>query len=296
MPLNRTPPPHAPSSEANLSVEQNLSADYACEHEASVCSTPKLTFRNAKRRRSASDGGITHFMSEMRQLFQELKAQQSETINKLCSAVEDLRSSVSFLAEKYDSLASKYDKLESGRKDDQKCIKLLEEALEKSEHSYRSACLEIRNVPVNNAETKEHLVNTVINTGKALNLEIQPYEIKDVFRIKTKIPENKTIIVDLNSVILKEKIMFAVRKFNKGQNRLSTEHLKITGPAKPVFISENLTSKMKRVFFLARDYAKTNDFRFCWVSHGKIYLRKREGGALFRISSESDLTKLQKQK
>lgn len=229
-------------------------------------------------------------------MFHELQAKQSETIDKLCATVEDLRSTVSFLAEKYDSLASKYEKLESERQDDLKYMKSLEEALERSERNHRSSCLEIRNVPVRNAETKDNLINTVINTGKALNLEIQPHEIKDVFRTKTKTPENKTIIVDLNSVILKEKIISASRKFNKGQNRLSTEHLRIMGPARPVFISENLTSKMKRVFFLTRDFAKTNDYRFCWVSHGKIYLRKREGGSLLRIVSESDLTKLQTQK
>ncbi|CAH2258501.1 uncharacterized protein LOC120636341 [Pararge aegeria] len=295
MPLNRAQPKKDHAS--SLSLEQNLT-DTALDQTSNetICSTPKFTIRNLKRRRSESDSDVKNFISEMRLMFQELQAKQSETIEKLCSTVDDLRSSVEFLAEKYDLLASKYEKLETDRKEDLNHIKMLEDALERTEKSSRATCLEIRNIPTQSAESKNNLLNTVINTGKALNLDIQPHEIKDVFRIKTKTLDRKTIIVDLTSVILKEKIISAVRRFNKGQNKLTTEHLKIQGPAKPVFISENLTTKMKRVFFLARDYAKTNDFKFCWVSHGRIYLRKREGGPLIQISGESDLSDLKNQK
>lgn len=231
----------------------------------------------------------------MRQMFRDLEEKQSVTINKLCSTVEDLRSTIKFLDAKFDSLASKYEKLEKDSKEDRKYIKTLEETIERAERHSRATCLEIRNIPTQTAETKTNLVNTVINAGKALSLDLQPYEIKDVFRIKTKSPDNKTIIVDLTSVITKDKIITAVRRFNKGQNKLTTEHLRIQGPAKPVFISENLTAKMKRVFFLTRDFAKTNDYKYCWVSHGRVYLRRRDGSPLILISGESDLTNLKNQ-
>lgn len=272
------------------SSEQNLT-----DADLEQTSTPKFTTRKLKRRRSESDSDVKNFISEMRQMFRDLEEKQSVTINKLCSTVEDLRSTIKFLDAKFDSLASKYEKLEKDSKEDRKYIKTLEETIERAERHSRATCLEIRNIPTQTAETKTNLVNTVINAGKALSLDLQPYEIKDVFRIKTKSPDNKTIIVDLTSVITKDKIITAVRRFNKGQNKLTTEHLRIQGPAKPVFISENLTAKMKRVFFLTRDFAKTNDYKYCWVSHGRVYLRRRDGSPLILISGESDLTNLKNQ-
>lgn len=298
MPLNRTPPlsTHAPTTSniARTLSEPHISGDSVAISEFLDSSTPKLAFRNIKRKRSESDGDFNYFITELRQMFHDLKAEQSSKIDKLCSAIEDMRSSVSFLADKYESLLSKCDKLESERNDDLKYIQLLEDKIESLECHSRSTCAEIRNIPVNAGETKDQLINTVVNTGKALNVDIQRHEIKDVFRIRTKTPNNKTLIVNFSSVIMKEKLISAHRKFNRGKTKLTTEHLKIGGVSKPIFISENLTFKMKRIFFLARDYAKSNGFAFCWVSHGKIYIRKREGDPLIRIASESDLTKLQK--
>ncbi|KOB65182.1 Zinc finger DNA binding protein [Operophtera brumata] len=82
------------------------------------------------------------------------------------------------------------------------------------------------------------------------------------------------------------------RKFNKDSSKFTTEHLHLSGPATPIFISENLTSKMKRLFYLAREAAKAKDYKFCWVSHGKIFVRRRENGPLVRFLSEADLEKL----
>lgn len=81
------------------------------------------------------------------------------------------------------------------------------------------------------------------------------------------------------------------KKFNKEGSRLSTEHLSISGPAKPVFVSENLSPKLKRLFYLARDFASSNEYRYCWVKNGKIFLREKDGAQHLMIKNESDLPK-----
>ncbi|KAL4708006.1 hypothetical protein ACJJTC_010622 [Scirpophaga incertulas] len=63
----------------------------------------------------------------------------------------------------------------------------------------------------------------------------------------------------------------------------------LIGPSKPIFISENLTAKVKKLFYLSREFAKTHAYKFCWVTNGKIFLRKKENGTLSRIERESDL-------
>lgn len=115
-------------------------------------------------------------------------------------------------------------------------------------------------------------------------------EVKDAFRINNKDAAKRTVIVDFTSVLLEEKFVSKYRKGIKENNRLTTEKLRISGPSKPIFISENLTAKLKKLFFLAREHAKANDFKYCWVSNGKIFLRKREGGPLMRVNSEADLS------
>ncbi|CAH2095924.1 unnamed protein product [Euphydryas editha] len=281
---------HRCSSEPDISAETVRVDSNVSSH----------TFRLHKRKRAESeDDNILHdFMQEMRHMFQELKKHQEKKVEEVCSAVDSIRSSVEFLAQKYDSVIDKLNKLETNRTSDAKYIKSLENRIEILERSARSTCLEIRNIPTAKSETKDDLLNVVSSVGNVLKTPIQSYEVKDVYRIKTKDPLNKTIIVDLSSNILKEKIITSLRKFNKynnGSNKLSTEHLKISGPSKQVFISENLTSKMKRLYFLCRDFAKTNGYRYCWLSHGKIFLRKKEGAPFYRIDSEPDLMKLKEQ-
>lgn len=77
-------------------------------------------------------------------------------------------------------------------------------------------------------------------------------------------------------------------------SKFSTETLHIKGPRKPVFISENLTPKMKRLFYVSKEYARTNSFDHCWLVNGKIFLRKKEGQAAILIKGEEDLKILKK--
>lgn len=272
-----------------------------CLSAPSLTDNDNVSFR--KRKRAEVDDSFYDFMTEMKAQFDQFRLDQDQfrldqerKTDKICSAVEEIRSSVDFLAQKYEALQAKIVKMETERESDTLYIKSLEEKLEGFERVSRSTCLEIRNVPVSTAETKASLVDTFIKAGSAISVPIQRNDVKDIFRLNSKNPDKRTIIVDLNSVLLKEKVIAMFRNFNKSASRLTTEHLKIGGNPKLIYISENLTPRMKRLFFLARDFAKVNDFKFCWVSHGKIFLRKRENGPLLRVTNELDLEKAKSQK
>ncbi|KOB75433.1 Zinc finger DNA binding protein [Operophtera brumata] len=229
-------------------------------------------------------------------MLKDLKDEQDKRSDQICSAVEVIRLSFDFLAEKHNALQNRVEQLEVGRKADAQHIKSLEDRLDGLERNSRSTCLEIRNIPAPTSESKTALLETFINTSKVLNVPITHSDVKDIFRITNKNSANRTIIVDLTSALIKEKMVFMYRKFNKGTSKLTTEHLHISGPTKQIFISENLTPKMKRLFYLAREFAKGNDYMFCWVSHGKIFLRKRENGTLIRVLSENDLDNIKNAK
>lgn len=239
------------------------------------CSSEPSLYR--KRKRSLSDDDkLNDFMKKMRTMFSNFKEDQDKRADKICAAVEDIRASLDFFGSKLELAQARIVELETAREADVQCFKALEDRLEALERGSRSTCLEIRNIPVAPSETKASLLDTFIKAGDVLKVPIQKSEVKDIFRIRSKDPASRTVIVDLCSTLQKEKNISMFRHHNKGSSRLTTEHLRISGPPKPIFISENLSSKMKRLFFLSRDYAKVNDFKFCWVSHGKIFLRKRE--------------------
>ncbi|XP_026742890.1 uncharacterized protein LOC113504672 [Trichoplusia ni] len=309
MPINRSPPPQSavpqistatlpvPNVQAlytPLSLSEpnlNLGTDTAV-----TVISPNITFRNTKRKLSSGTdvNTLADFMSEMREMLQEFKLQQDEKYDKLFSVVNGIRDSLDFLTTQHEDLKLQVKVLESEREGNLKHINDLEGKIENMEQSARSTCIEIRNIPCCKSETKPSLLNTVIETGKLLNVAIQLRDVKDVFRIKTKDPAVKPIIVDFTSVLLKDDFLRKFRNHIKNSYKITTEHLKISGPAKRIYISENLSAKNKRLFFLARDAAKTNQFEFCWVSHGRIYVRERPGSPHLQVKNESDLASIVK--
>lgn len=104
--------------------------------------------------------------------------------------------------------------------------------------------------------------------------------------------------MDFNSVPVKNKILAEAKLFSRqnGGNRPNTCDIQIPGASKPIYLSDNLTQKSKRLHFLAREYAKINGYEFCWVSHGRVLLRKKQGDPAIRIDSENDLKNILLQK
>jgi hypothetical protein len=112
--------------------------------------------------------------------------------------------------------------------------------------------------------------------------------------LKTKKESNQPIIVDFTTVTMKETVLTSVKTYNKlkRENKLNTDDLKIDGQTKPVFVSELLIQTARRLFFLAREFSRYNGYKYCWTTHGKVFLRREEGAPSYRIDVEGDLKKL----
>lgn len=317
MPLKRTPPnspavthernvSHLHSSATTGSVallkpsssEQDLygsSASDACVEDKNISRRPK------RKRTETPDPLIVSFMAEMRDLFAEFKESQNCQLEKLFSSFEelkaqnnDIKTSLDFLNEKCTFLESQVTDLKAENLKNTEHLRSLESKIEKIERHSRATCIEIKNIPVKKSETKYDLLQTIFELGNIMNISIQPHDVKDIFRINSRNQENKTIIVDLASVITKENILTNYKKFNKGNRRLNTEYLKLDGQIKPIFISENLTAQMKRLHYLARVFANSNGYRYCWIAGGKIFVREKDGEPHRLIRDEADLKSLAK--
>lgn len=172
-------------------------------------------------------------------------------------------------------------------------IQQLESRIDYLERQAKGTSVEIRNIPQLGRETKEDLLEIVLKTAQVLDNNIRSSEIKDVYRINTK-ANIKPIIADFTTVFTRDRFLSSIKKYNK-ENRapkLNTACLGIAGQAIPVYVSENLTSRDRRLYFQAREFAKLNGYAFCWVSFARIFLRQEEGSTPIRIRCESDLANL----
>lgn len=126
-----------------------------------------------------------------------------------------------------------------------------------------------------------------------MECSLQTSDIKDIYRTSTASKEGtRPIIVELTSVLKKEDILAGIKKFNKTRvvgDKLNTEHLRLPGPKKPIYVSETLTYKTQKLFHSAREVTKIQGYNYCWTTRGVVYIRKSENDPAIRITSDSDL-------
>ncbi|KAL4721663.1 hypothetical protein ACJJTC_000567 [Scirpophaga incertulas] len=77
-------------------------------------------------------------------------------------------------------------------------------------------------------------------------------------------------------------------KAAKARRNLTTEKL-VDGNPTPIFFNERLTHYNRQLFREARKRSKENQFQYCWIKNGRIYVRKSDGKAAMRIRTAAEL-------
>lgn len=297
MPLKRTPPstPVTPSpaeKEAN-SAKSTAQPEFSCE-------TFMVSDNVTTRKKGKCAGCSKSCMDEIRSLLRASAEQSDSKFASIQSTMGDITAqnttilqSITFMSQQYDDMVIKIENLESDRKLDSCHIKELEEKVENLERMLYSTKIEIKNIPKKLGECTEDLYKVATDIASVLELPLQRHEVKDIFRTG-KTDSMSSIVVDFVSVITKQNIIKKTRHFNNNnkQNKLNTTHLKMEGPGKPIYLSEKLTPKNQRLYYLARNFAKDNEYKYCWTSYGKVYLRQDNGRKPILINCEEDLSNL----
>ncbi|CAB3252464.1 unnamed protein product [Arctia plantaginis] len=238
MPVDRSPPAPVSRQMEALTMQRQRSGS-----EPSLCDKQveleTLNVNVRSKRKGLGDDRkdeLSLFMDEMKQLFRDFKAEQESKFEKMISTMVEIQnqnkeicSSAEYLSKAYDSLLEQIKKLEAARQANLEHIQTLEQKLEIAERYTRSTCIEIRNMPAPKQESKAQLLETIISTAKILNVPLQPYAVRDAFHIQSKNPEQRPIIGDFTSVIMKEKFIYMYKVFKKS-SQLTTETLNMAGP------------------------------------------------------------------
>jgi hypothetical protein len=167
-------------------------------------------------------------------------------------------------------------------------IQRIESKLAAIEQQARECNLEIVNLP---DRRNENLISIVTGIGSALKQQIQPSDIVSCHRVPhadQKDTRPKNVIVKFTTRILRDNIIAASRSTRS----LNTEQLAISGPSQKVYINEHLTLKNKILFRECRSKAKAHNYKFIWIKHGVILIRKSDTTPVLAVRSEQDLDKI----
>ncbi|CAH2217342.1 jg5653 [Pararge aegeria aegeria] len=203
---------------------------------------------------------------------------------------------MAFLSTQNEELKKKIDLLEGKMKEDKQYITLLENQVEDLQRSCRKNNLEMKNVPIKPNETKEDLIDMVISLSQNVGQNMGKADITDIYRIRGMKGKNQStpIVVETSSTILKADLLKMCKLFNiKNKTKLRAKHLGFrTAEETPIYISEQLTAKGSRLYYLARDLAKSKAYRFCWTAYGRVYVRKDENSPIILVSNEGQVQHL----
>ncbi|CAB3229221.1 unnamed protein product [Arctia plantaginis] len=248
---------------------------------------------------------------ELLSLLTNWKKDQDATLSKLCADMaelkqqncniqatsDELEKSIKFMSSQYEDIRGKLLEMERERTENLSYIITLENKIEDMQKKLKSTVIEFRNLPQQvKDETQQDLCELVQKTCSSVNTSIESSEIRDIFRLTTKLGTS-IVVTDLTTVLIKNRILSGVREFNQTHpnNKLSSLTIGLSGPTKPIYVVESLTNKNRKLYSMARETAKTLDYKYCWNKSGNIYMRKNDGDTRLVIRKESDLTILKKQ-
>ncbi|KAL4704819.1 hypothetical protein ACJJTC_001294 [Scirpophaga incertulas] len=247
-------------------------------------SITNVTQRTKSNRDSCSEDQLNVIREEIRAMFAELNSNQNKRLNQIIKDVAEIKAQSS-------AIHGEVETLEKEKKEHLLYIASLEAKIDDIQRSNKSSTIELRNVPCQSKkENQSVLVGIVQQTCKVLNIEYGPQDLKDVYGINTK-SGGTTIVAEFTQALKKQEVLKTAKAFNKENrnNRLNSTHIGLPGKTVPIYISESLTSKARRLFYLARDLAKSTDYKYCWTSNGKVFIRKNDDSPHIEIKSENDV-------
>lgn len=305
MSVQRTPPPQSLKTDSNLenTSTPQLSSDPSHQTTNSSEGLPtatKISQGNKRyRKESSSPNQSTVYKDELKDLICAQGKELADITTKLQVIAESnarIDAAVSLLTTQNEEFRQKIAHLEKQAQKQQEYISVLEDKVEDLQRSSRKSCVEIKNVPKKSHETREDLVQMVTHLSNSIQLNMNDRDINDIFRLKSRGDEekNSTIVVELRSTILRSDFLKKAKDFNfKNKTRLQAKHLGFkTSEDCPIFISEQLTPKGARLFFLARDLRKAQKVKYCWTSMGKVLVRKDDTSRIIHIQHEAQVQKL----
>ncbi|XP_060810837.1 uncharacterized protein LOC106141991 [Amyelois transitella] len=225
-------------------------------------------------------------LSDIKTSVEDLLRQNTEIL----SSQSETEKSIEFLSLRYDDLLQQIGSQQMRTQALLERVAKVEAATEDIDRRSRSSTLEFRNIRLpNKTPCVEDLLTAVTCIFKAISVDVNKSDIYDIYKLPSR-SDGVTIVCRLNSVLLKVKILQAFKDYNRRNINNKLYSTIVGGSQHPVYIGEHLTPQSRRLFYLAREYAKAENYKYCWTSGGRVMLRKADNTKLVMVTSEGQLS------
>ncbi|CAH1634794.1 unnamed protein product [Spodoptera littoralis] len=233
---------------------------------------------------SEQKASLSKLMSEITELrLQNIKIQKSNT---------EIEKSIIFISGQYEDVLKQVNTLSKDTQQFGNNLQILESKTQDLQQFSRSSAIEIRNVTQNEGESSADLTEIVTKVGSVFGMAITKGHIRDIYRLPGKPGTNKPIVTEFSNVQTKQQLLTHAKDFNRRhskEDRLNSRKIGLAGDLRPIYVADYLPLTSRKLFFATREFAKTNEYKFCWTTNGQIFLRKDEGAKQILIKSEQSL-------
>ncbi|CAB3220415.1 unnamed protein product [Arctia plantaginis] len=175
--------------------------------------------------------------------------------------------------------------------------KVLELQQEVNTQSQQQLCneLELAGIPESNNENLHHIA---LLAAKKVGVDLADDDIDWVTRAGPHIKRAVNPNSDVNSTrpivvrFLRRSKRDQLIKASKTRRNVTSSDLDVPGKSYKIYYNERLTKENRLLFRTARSKAKEHQYAYCWVTHGKIFLKQKEGKAALHVRTFNDLTRI----
>lgn len=322
--MRRTPPPTA----SPLSGSRSES-DLLQQGESISVSDLNITTRTKRQRVETSPGNsskqsashsddirtdilnmLSSWKEDQDQRLNEWKKDLDNTLSRVVTEVSylkkecleikkansEMEKGIEFINKSYEETTYKVAEIEKGKNTNTEAIKRLETQIEDLHFRTRQATIEVRNVPLSENETHDNLLAIMSMIGKAMEINLNPGDLRDIYRLPGKQGTTRPIVAEFACVYARNELIAKVRRHNKSRTvseKLNTQTIGLPGSKTPIYVDEYLPPSLRKLMYETRQFAKNHGYS-CWHSHGKIFLRLDSSGKPILIKSVKCLAEILK--
>ena len=194
--------------------------------------------------------------------------------------IDDVMEKLNLMQDNYDNLIQKYEEQVAINNELRKELHEIKNQLNNNEQKCLNNNIIVQGIP---AKEKENIQVIVEKMAKALKV---PNKVQAAYRLGNAGTGRRSAPIRIIFENGEDKKQWMSAKRDVG---LTTQILEGNSDPETIYINHDLTKHNLQLFKLAKQYKKENNYKYVWISDGKILIRKTDSSRPITIKNIEDL-------